>query len=65
MKKQWIVMAILDNGDEESIGCLFEDIKMCRKFMDTFDEDWNRLDEFMPDSDYREVKNLEIREESV
>ncbi len=61
-KYNYIVMAIFDDGSEESIGCEFKNKRKAYLFKSSFDDDWNRLDEFMPDSDYRGVKRLIVRQ---
>ena len=63
--KQWILIAIFDNGDEESIGSGFSSRWKAYMFKEKFACDWNKLDEFMPDSDYREVKRLVVREDII
>ena len=64
MRTVFMLTAIFDNGDEETIGSSFTSKWKAYMFKESFIVDWNRLDNFMPDSDYRGVKRLVVRKYS-
>lgn len=55
----YVVMAY-GYGIHESIGCSFKKVEDALEFMFSFENDLESLDEFMQDSDYKDVTKLYI-----
>lgn len=58
--KQGFLVMVRGEGINESIGCEFIDMKAMVDFMEYMAADPYRMDQFLPDSDYKDVRLIYI-----